>query len=39
MDEKTAEQLLQMMADEEKGLRDAIKQHQRSRQPRVEKDW
>ena len=39
MDEETAEQLLQMMADEEKGLRDAIKQHQRSRQPRVEKDW
>ena len=39
MDEKTAEQLLQIMADEEKGLRDAIKQHQRSRQPRVEKDW
>ena len=39
MDEKTASQLLDMMADEEKQLRDELKKLQRGRQPRVEKDW
>ena len=39
MDEKTAEQLLEMMKDEENTLREAIKQQNRARQRRVEKDW
>lgn len=39
LDQKTAEQLLEIMANEENKLRDEVKRYNRARQPRVEKDW
>ncbi len=39
IDKKTADQLLQMIADQEKDLRDKLKRQQNSREPQLEKDW